>query len=161
MFLFYVLSFFRKGDTIQGGPYFRKYGSLLNLLLLMQESEKKFRPLNKKKNSITQLTLSKKYLSKLTWGSMSHWRIATYTRRRSHWRSPIWKFHDNTKSSLKRHSTKHVSTNIVEDEHKKASFGLVWFDTQNKRHLSTLTQRTLLLLCSTSKQGSMYYGHID
>ena len=34
MFLFYVLSFFKKGDTIQGGPlfkgghYLRKYGSL-------------------------------------------------------------------------------------------------------------------------------------
>ena len=111
-----------------------------------------------KKISITQFTLNKKIyiFSKLTWGSMSHWRIATYTRRRSHWRSPIWKFHDNTKSLLKRHSTKHISTNIVENEHKKASFGLVWFDKQNKRHFSTLTQRTLLLLCSTSKQGSMY-----
>ena len=37
MFLFYVLSFFKKGDTIQGGTlfkgghYLRKYGRLINL----------------------------------------------------------------------------------------------------------------------------------
>ena len=40
MFLFYVLSFFKKGDTIQGGTlfkgghYLRKYGIYDNLLKL-------------------------------------------------------------------------------------------------------------------------------
>ena len=33
MFLFYVLSFFKKGDTIQGGHYLRKYGTYLDTAL--------------------------------------------------------------------------------------------------------------------------------
>ena len=38
MFLFYILSFFKKGDTIQGGKLFkgghysRKYGNYFNVL---------------------------------------------------------------------------------------------------------------------------------
>ena len=44
MFLFYVLSFFKRGDTIQGGTlfkgghYLRKYGNLIFFILVSTRS---------------------------------------------------------------------------------------------------------------------------
>ena len=38
MFLFYVLSFFKKGDTIQGGHYLRKYGRFAPYLPMLLQN---------------------------------------------------------------------------------------------------------------------------